>query len=239
MLDLGVFVKCATFGGRNADKVLSSTQGIDDRGRTAATIGQFTGAAKTAAKLDNNLGKGAQAAISTMCKVSEHNKVLEYATKGANWASKNVNPLLVGAAGYRVITADDKEAALKKEVFGMTAMFAVEGVIKKFLASNYMVDVHKNMKNKYAKAALAVIEGLGFVGGSIAGSTAGYKIGEVYVKNTEKPKPEKEININELKENIAKLEKELGIKTGIDESISVSEGFETDISKTNPLFISI
>lgn len=209
MLDLAVVVKAATFGGRNADKVVNSSNGIDDRGRIAATTGQITAAGKAAAKLDNVLGKGTQAAINVMCDVSKHNKVLEYATKGANWASKNVNPLLVGAAGYRVLAADDKEAALKKEVFGMSAMFGVEAVMKECLNSKYLDEVHHKMKNKYAKAALAIIEGLGFVIGSIAGSTAGYKLGEVYLEKVEhkKPKPPSEIKqfhaeLNKLNQKI-------------------------------------
>ena len=81
--------------------------------------------------------------------------------------------------------ADDKEAQLKKEVFGMSAMFGIEALMKNFLNSDYLKEVHSNMKNKYAKTALAVLEGLGFVAGSIAGSTAGYKVGEIYVEKTQ------------------------------------------------------
>lgn len=212
MLDLAVMVKALTFGGRNADKVISSGQGapIDDRGRVAATTGQLTSAAKAAAKLDNSLGKGTQAAIKVMCGAAQENKVLQCATKTADWASKNVNPLLVAAAGYRVMTSDDKESALKKEVFGMSAMFGLEALMKEFLNSKYLDDVHCNMKNKHAKAALAVLEGLGFVAGSIIGSTAGYKLGEVYVEKTAKKKSKEKIDFNTLAKEIHSLDKKAG-----------------------------
>lgn len=207
MLDLAVMVKALTFGGRNADKVLTSGNGshVDDRGRVAATTGQLTSAAKAAAKLDNALGKSTQAAINLMCGVAKENKALEYVTKGADWASRNVNPLLVGAAGYRVLTSEDKEAALKKEVFGMSAMFGVEALMKEFLNSKYLDDVHHNMKNKYAKAAVAVLEGLGFVIGSIGGSTAGYKLGELYVEKTELNRAQKKIDYEKLNAEILKM----------------------------------
>ena len=136
-----------------------------------------------------------------MCKTSEHNKVLDYAVKGANWASKHVNPLLVGAAGYRVITADKKDEALKKEVCGMSAMFGTEALMKEFLNSKYLKDVHSGMKNKYAKAALAVIAG------SIAGSSVGYKVGEIYVDKTNKKKSAAVEDYNKIVNEIDRLNK--------------------------------
>ena len=202
MLDLAVFLKAATFGGRNADKVVNGTNGHHDEGRLLATTGQLTAAGKAAAKLDNILGKSAQAAIDVMCKTSQHNKALDYAVKGANWASKHVNPLLVGAAGYRVLVADKKDEALKKEICGMSAMFGTEALMKEFLNSNYLKNVHANMNNKYAKAALAVIEGLGFVAGSIAGSNVGYKVGEFYVNQTNGKKIEPKMADKQISEEI-------------------------------------
>ncbi len=207
MLDLAVFLKAATFGGRNADKVVNGSNGHHDEGRVFATTGQLTAAGKAAAKLDNVLGKSAQAAIDIMCKTSEHNKVLDYAVKGANWASKHVNPLLVGAAGYRVLAADKKDKALKKEVCGMSAMFGTEALMKEFLNSKYLKEVHSGMKNKYAKAALAVIEGLGFVAGSIAGSGVGYKVGEIYVEKTNKKKSSAVEDYSKIVNEIDRLNK--------------------------------
>lgn len=198
-----VFCKSAIFGIRNADKVANT----DDKGRIFADVGQFTNAAKAAAQLDNALGKGAQAAINVMTEAAKGNKALDTIAKGANWASKNVNPLLIGAAGYRVIVADDKEQALKREVLGMTSMFAVEGAMKEALQSNYMKSFRAGIKNKYAKIALSILEGVGFVCGSIAGSTVGYKIGsELYpdkkVKKSEKTAEIKDADKTDKQNNV-------------------------------------
>lgn len=170
-----VLVKSTVFGVRNADKVLNT----NDKGRILADVGQFTNAAKAAAQLDNTLGKGAQAAINTLGKISQESKALNQLAKGAQWASKNVNPLLVGAAGYRVITADDKSAALKREIWGMSSMFAVETLIKTFFSSpSYQSFKNKTITNPKLKSLVLAIEGILFVGGSIAASTTGYKIGK-------------------------------------------------------------
>ena len=104
-----VLVKSVIFGTRNADKIIN--QG--DTGRIFADMGQWTNAVNAVTKLDNTVGKGAKTAINAMAKASESNKALSIAGKGLNWASKNVNPLLIGAAGYRVCKAEDKEAALQ------------------------------------------------------------------------------------------------------------------------------
>ena len=52
MLDLAVFLKAATFGGRNADKVVNGSNGHHDEGRVFATTGQLTAAGKAAAGCD-------------------------------------------------------------------------------------------------------------------------------------------------------------------------------------------
>lgn len=199
-----VLVKSTLFGVRNADKVINT----NDKGKVFADVGQLTNAAKTAAQLDNALGKGAQAAISAMGSVSKGNKALALAGKGADWASKHVNPLLVGAAGYRVVVADDKEIALKREILGMSSMFAVEGLMKAGLNSKYFQNVKLNMNNKHAKVILGILEGVGFVLGSIAGSTAGYKIGEHFYPDKKIKNAELKLNIENLKTNAIKTSEE-------------------------------
>lgn len=169
-----VLCRTAIFGVRNADKVISTS----DKGRAAADIGQFTKAIRVASELDNSLGKGAQAAINVVGKASTQYKALEYAAKGAKWASNNVNPLLIGAAGYRVLAAEDKSTQMKREVFGMTGMFAAEGLAKEIFASGKMAKFRNGVGNKYVKIGLQILEGVLFVGASIAGSGAGYAIGK-------------------------------------------------------------
>ncbi len=179
---IDAIVRSTLFGLRNADKVTNT----DDKGRILAEIGQFTNALTNTAELDNKLGKGAQAAISAMATASKESSVLRAAGKGATWAAKNVNPLLIGAAGYRVLIADDKGAALKKETLGMASMFFVEGLMKDFFKSNLFTNLKGKVKNKYIKAGISILEGILFVCGSIAGSKAGYKLGENLIQNNKK-----------------------------------------------------
>ncbi len=169
-------VRSTLFGVRNADKVINT----NDKGRVFADIGQFANAAKAASRLDNAVGRGAQAAIKAMGNVSKESKVLSTAVKGTKWAAKNVNPLLIGAAGYRVVTAKDKETALKKEIFGMTAMFSAESLMKRAFNSSKALNYKSNINNKYLKTGLLILEGLVFVAGSISASAFGYKVGKCF-----------------------------------------------------------
>lgn len=179
-----VLVKSTLFGLRNADKVINT----DDKGKILADVGQFTNAAKTAAQLDNAIGKGAQAAIDAMGSAAKTNKALTIAGRGADWASKHVNPLLIGAAGYRVLVSDDKENALKREIYGMSSMFAFEGAMKAAFHSDKMRNYKNNIANKKIVAGISILEGIIFVLGSIGGSTLGYKVGEhFYPKKNKDP----------------------------------------------------
>lgn len=218
-------VRSTIFGVRNADKVVNTA----DKGRIAADVGQFTNAVKTAAQLDNSLGKGAQAAINVMGKAANKYKAIEIAGKGAEWASRHVNPLLIGAAGYRVITAENKEKALKREIFGMSAMFGGEYLMKEFFKSNTMANFRAGINNKYLRIGLGILEGILFVGGSILSSNIGYKfadkLNEISSKKTHKEM--KDIS-KELKEETAKLEK---VKTEIEKNTTIKEKVSTDTQR--------
>ena len=187
-------VKSTVFGFRNADKVINT----DDKGRIFADVGQFTNAIKHAAELDNKIGRGAKAAVSAMSQATKGSKILTLANKGVNWAANNVNPLLVGAAGYRVLIADDKASALKREAVGMSSMFMVEAFMKDLFKSPAYLQFKNKISNKYLKTGLSILEGIVFVCGSIAGSTAGYKIADACMsKNTktESKVPDNKVNI--------------------------------------------
>lgn len=167
-------VRSTLFGLRNADKIANT----NDKGRIFADVGQFTKAAQSAAKLDDTVGRGANAAIKAMGKITNKYQPLEKVAKGATWAANHVNPLLIGAAGYRVAIAKDKPRALKRETLGMTTMFMTEAAMKQFFESGYMTGLKAGMKNKHARTAISILEGVLFVMGSIASSTAGYKLGD-------------------------------------------------------------
>lgn len=177
-----VLTRSAIFGIRNANKISNG-----DTGRVFADVGQFTNAAKAAANLDNTLGRGAQAAITAIGKVANNNKALNAAVKGTEWASKNVNPLLIGAAGYRVLKAKNKERALKREIWGMSTMFGTEAITKEALKSPTFLSFKNSIcKTPTQKAICSILEGVAFVGASIAGSTTGYKIGEMLYPDKDK-----------------------------------------------------
>ena len=189
-----VLTRSTLFGLRNADKVINT----NDKGRIFADIGQFTNAATAISRLDNAVGKGAQSAINAMNHVAKESKILTAAGKGATWASQNVNPLLIGAAGYRVLISDDKESSLKREILGMSSMFGVEALVKEVFKSHTFQNAKRNIcKTPTQKAICSIIEGLLFVGASIAASTTGYKIGKKLYPDKIKPNQNYKFTINE------------------------------------------
>jgi hypothetical protein len=236
MFPLTNIVKSTVFGVRNADKVVNGSNSGRDEGRFAATAGQFANALKEARKFDNIAKKGATAAIDAVNIASKNSKALDYALKGVKFASNHVNPLLCAAAGYRVLTADDKKSALQRETFGMSSMFAFERVAKKFLASNYIKNLTKHMPGgKDGKNAFLIITGLGFVACSIMGYSFGRKIGEFFFGKEKKKLPPNNstssqapaglkspdsankvqtANIKQIQEHITKLENKINENSG-------------------------
>ena len=190
-----VLTRSTLFGLRNADKVINT----NDKGRIFADIGQFTNAATAISRLDNAVGKGAQSAINAMNHIAKDSKILTAAGKGATWASQNVNPLLIGAAGYRVLIADDKESALKREILGMSSMFGVEALVKEGFKSNTFQNAKRTIcKTPTQKAICSILEGILFVGASIAASTTGYKIGKKLYPDKTKENTTNKFSLKEL-----------------------------------------
>ena len=174
-----VLVKSLVFGGRNFDKVTNSK--VHDEGRILATVGQFKKAINTVRTLDKNCPKGASAAIEHVAKAAKASKyasTFEKVNKAANFAAKNVNPLLCVAAGYRVATAKDKKKAVVREAVGMGTMFAVESQMNKYInmvkKTGWVSKISNPKLRMLAEAGL----GLAFVAGSVLSSTAGYKVAD-------------------------------------------------------------
>ena len=174
-----VLVKSLVFGGRNFDKVTNSK--VHDEGRILATAGQFKKAINTVQSLDNKVAKGASAAIeqvSKAAKASKYASTFEKVNKAANFAAKNVNPLLCVAAGYRVATAKDKKKAIVREAVGMTTMFAVEKQMNNYIKMAKTSGWVSKIPNKNLRILAEAGLGLAFVAGSILSSTAGYKVAD-------------------------------------------------------------
>lgn len=188
-----IIAKSLVFGLRNVDKITDATR--HDEGRIFATTGQFAKAFKSAGQLDNYIGTASEAAIRNVEKISQKSKVLEKTLKGVNWASNNVNPLLVGAAAYRVAVADKKLEALNDELCGMSIMFGFEALMKRGFESAKWKGIIESIKNPKLKTLAKIIQGLLFVTGSVASSTVGYKIGKI-ANNEVKKNSVKEISLN-------------------------------------------
>lgn len=219
---IDAMVRSALFGVRNVDKVQNG-----DTGRSAAATFQLFNAGKnaleSASKLHNELGKGAQSAITAMETLSKSGKALETAAKVVKFGSENVNVLLCGASAYRVLTAENKEKAVKRELWGMTTMFGVEHLMREGFKSKAMMNLKNKVNNKYAKTGISILEGILFVMGSIAASTTGFKIGETLYEE------EKKLSKNhEFQEIKAKLEAEKTKSTGLEkfanEDLKVKDG---------------
>lgn len=169
----------------------------------------ISGAAKSATNfIDDGIlaiaeGIGGQKAVNTL-------NGLQEATKAGSVfgavAQKAVNPLLVTAAGIRILKDDDQYAALIEEGCAMGAMFGAEKLMK--IAKNGFFEaaengvktvakeaqktgVKNNLKNifneavkkyntfgKTGKGITKVLIGLAFVAGSIGAYTIGKTVGK-------------------------------------------------------------
>ena len=196
---LDALVRSAIFGIRNVDKVQNG-----DTGRSAAMSFQLYNAGKEAvdmaSKLDNAVGKGAQTAVKAMETVSNSSKALKCASKVVDFGSKNVNFLLCGAAGYRIYKAENKEKAVKKEIWGMSTMFTAEHLMREFLNCKKMMNFKAGIGNKYLRWGLSILEGVAFIVGSVTASNAGYKIGEKLYDYEQKTY--KKLKLDKLKANL-------------------------------------
>ncbi len=181
----------ALFLMRNTEKV---QQG--ELARTPVVVAQAGSVINKVSQIDSSIGKTTKTAIDAFEKSSK----LSFGSKAVKVAGDMVNPLLIAAAGVRVATAQDKEAALYEEGAAMAGMFGAEALMKKsgvkqfvkenteeglekgvkFL-SNYIKplnDAGMDSKNKFVKIGSFILSGLMFVGASIVGYDTGKKIGK-------------------------------------------------------------
>lgn len=187
-----VLVKSLVFGGRNCDKITNSK--VHDEGRILATVGQFKKAINTVRTLDKECAKGASAAINHVAeaaKASKYASTFEKVNKAANFAAKNVNPLLCVAAGYRVATAKDKKKAVVREAVGMSTMFAVEKQMNNYIKMAKTTGWVSKIPNKNLKMLAEAGLGIAFVVGSVLSSTAGYKVADAAYSAFESKKTNK------------------------------------------------
>ncbi|MBO5947200.1 hypothetical protein J6Q66_00010 [bacterium] len=183
---------CSTilFGLRNTDKT-----GKGDIGRLPVAVGQFTNAAKEVARLNSNVAQG-------MSAINTSSGFLSGAKKCAEFAGRNINPLICVAGGIKIATAKDKEKEFVNQTCALGLMFAgekaykaltdyetVKKVVKRLgqeenvakLASSELVkNIRTNVGDKRLKVALNIAKGLGL----FATSLGAYSIGEKLAKKT-------------------------------------------------------
>lgn len=183
------------FAYRNVDKTQNG-----DVGRSTVAIGQAAGLFQEVSKYDGMVATTARSAVSVFSKLANEHKAFEYAGKAVQFAADNVNPLICASGVLKTAMSDDKIGTGVTEVAALSAMFAGEGMIKKYydnainshsvkdgIEKLSKTDVLKPMFKYLEKHNLkgkvgAIIKGLIFVGGSITSYAAGQKLGECTAK---------------------------------------------------------
>lgn len=154
--------------------------------RVLIATGQGSKVVDHVIKLDNEIGKTANTAVEALKTYSKSEKLLQYAGKAVDFAAKNVNPLICISAGVDVLTSDDKESTLIKNATGLSAMFAVEHLMKKHMDEipkmKCMQGVTKKVMEFAAKHKMegklpSIIHGVAFVVGSCTAYSLGDKFG--------------------------------------------------------------
>lgn len=158
------------FGVRNLDKVANG-----DSARILATTGQAYNALDATAKGSSIFSADAKHAMNAINAAAKTKTVTGYIAKGAQIASKSVNPLLCVAAGVRVLSAKDKKKAAVRETFSMAAMFSFEAIARNVLRSAAFKSILGACR---LTACTNIVSALAFVGLSIAGYAIGQKLGK-------------------------------------------------------------
>ena len=184
-------VASGIFAYRNADKTRNG-----DIGRGAVTIGQTAGLVQEVAKYDGLVANTARSALSVFSDLAKQNKAFEYAGKATQFAVNNVNPLICASGVIKTGMSDDKIGTGITEVAALSAMFAGEGMIKKYYEevakSKSVQSIIQEMseikifkpvfeyleKHKLKGKAGSIIKGLTFVAGSMTSYAIGENIGK-------------------------------------------------------------
>ena len=155
---------------RNVDKTSNG-----EIGRAPVALAQGMNVLGEVSRYNKAIAKGTDAALSVFNKAATKSKVVDYAVKGASWATKNVNPLICVSGGLKVAMAEDKTSTAIKEVAALSTMFAGEAVAKKVLPVLIK-------KLPIGGKLGTIINGLLFVCASIASYSVGEYLGNDLAK---------------------------------------------------------
>ncbi len=163
-------VSSLIFACRNVDKTQNG-----ELGRAPVAAAQSINVLNQVSKYNKVIAKGTDAAVSVFENLAQKSRVVDYTVKGVKWATRNVNPLICLSGGVKVLMADDKTTAAVKEVSALSLMFAGEAAAKRLLPKLIA-------KLPLGTKAGAIVNGLLFVGASIASYSAGEKLGKSLAK---------------------------------------------------------
>lgn len=175
---------------RNVREVVSDCQSASLTGKVAKVVGENTKVGRSVAEVLSGTAKTGIA--------------FKYLSKGLNFASDAVNPLLVVASAARVYSADDKKSALIQEGMAMTAMFSAEGFVKSIFGLTGKTPTLQNHKllSKFASKVTkfcetnkvlshlpqgklkGVIKAATFIAASCSAFAAGSGVGKYIADNT-------------------------------------------------------
>lgn len=197
-------VASTIFTFRNIDKTENG-----EIGRAPVALGQAVGVLGEISKYDNALAVGAKNVLSVFGELAQENKVMNYASKFAKFASNNVNPLIAASGGVKVLMSDDKQSAAITEAAALSAMFGGEALVKKnydkIAKSKGVQDLLKLVadkkyikplveyfeKKKWGGATAAVVKGLLFLSASMTSYEVGHKVGDKAAKQVKNIQEEK------------------------------------------------
>lgn len=184
-------VASSFFAVRNAKKTENG-----EVGRSAVALGQTAGVIQEVAKYDGAIASTAKSACSVFSDLAKQNKAFEYAGKVTKFAVNNVNPLICVSGGIKTLMSDDKVKTGTIEALALGAMFAGEGLTKKYYDTAVNSQTCKNLLQKASKAPVLkhlfnylskhklngkagmVIKGLTFVTASITSYNIGEKVAQ-------------------------------------------------------------
>jgi len=224
-MSLAYAIQSCIFGCRSLERF---KEGNDIRGVIGATqLYNSVNATGVGSKLmgqQNIIGSCARGVNASFQTLKATNKAVNALSKSVDWASRNVNPLIIGAGAYKVYKSENKPKALVEEAAALSTMFLFEGAMKKHLSdipkikciakyADKVLDYCNNTKllGKISlKGIPSIVRALVFVGGSILGYTLGQKMGKKVTAKIEEAAVANQNKVNETLETpilTQKLEK--------------------------------
>lgn len=125
------------FSTRRTDRAVNADNLAVSLGNADIASGQVKNALESAELLakesKNGIFTGFKGANEALKALSKENVILDGAGKVIGFTADHINPIITVVGGIKVLSSDDKEAALRKEALSLGMMFAAEGIAKNIL----------------------------------------------------------------------------------------------------------